>query len=161
MTRFLSAVKAQRSVSVFKWDKSLLSPKQSGRAEGDTVSSLVYLNLFVGLSFFLPREKQKRLQREAREAERAWASAEWFELGLGADSQPNQLVVSKVLDMQFPLCQPLEIPLNVSSSLTFSLSCVYWHACESFRNPTGHHTVWLGEEQLWAIVKGWKVSVVK
>lgn len=64
-------------------------------------------------------------KRSRRQRERDHASAKWFELGLGLDSQPNQLVVSKVPDTQFPLCQPPEIPLNVSSSLTFSLSCVY------------------------------------
>lgn len=133
---------AKISVSIFKWDKILPSPKQNGGPKGDTESSLVYLYLFVGcLNFFLPRGKQKRLQREEgeREGERDWGSAKWFELGLWVDSQPNQLVVSKVPDMQFPLCQPPEIPLNVSSSLTFSLNRVYWHACEFFRNPTGRH----------------------
>lgn len=73
-TLFLpSAVKVQRSVSIFKWE-TLPSPKPTGGAEGDSASSLVYPYLFVGclifFFFFLPREKQKRLQREAREGER-------------------------------------------------------------------------------------------
>lgn len=62
---------AKISVSIFKWDKILPSPKLNGGAKGDTESSLVYLYLFVGcLNFFLPRGKQKRLQREERGRER-------------------------------------------------------------------------------------------
>lgn len=157
VTHFLSAVKVQRSVLVFV-NRTKFSHLQSRMEEQrGTPSPHLFICVYLLVVWiFSSQEGNRHVFKEKRESERErdFASAKWFELGLWVDSQPNQRVVSKVPDMQFPLCQPPEIPLNVSSSLTFSLNHVYWHACEFFRNPTGRHTVLLREEQLWAIVKG-------
>lgn len=50
------------------------------------------------------------------------ASTHGFELGLWVDSQPNQLVVFTVPDVQFPLSQPPQIPPHVSLSPFLSIN---------------------------------------
>lgn len=60
--------------------------------------------------------------------------AKWFELGLGVDSQPNQLVVSKIFS-NFPSVNLLKSPLMFLHLSRFFLNHLYLHACDFFTDP--------------------------
>lgn len=89
-------------------------------AKGGTGSLHMFICIYLLVVWILSSQEGKgNFFKEKRE--RDPASTEGFELGLWVDSQPNQLVVSTVPDMQFPLSQPPQIPPS-RLSLTISLS---------------------------------------
>lgn len=80
--------------------KERVCPQAKGGGSTEYASPRLFI---VCLNLALPRVKGKR---SSKRGGRDCVPTQRSELGLWVDSQPNQLVVSTVLDTQFPLSQP-------------------------------------------------------